>query len=37
MNLRSGQCLAVQGAGKNNGENVIQWPCGENADHKWTW
>ncbi|MFJ8478391.1 trypsin-like serine protease [Kitasatospora sp. NPDC094011] len=37
VNLRSGQCLAIQGAGKNNGENVIQWPCGENADHKWTW
>ncbi|GAA0445057.1 RICIN domain-containing protein [Streptomyces stramineus] len=34
-NLNSGQCLAVPGASKTEGTQVIQWPCGTWADHYW--
>ncbi|MEV7024774.1 trypsin-like serine protease [Kitasatospora sp. NPDC093558] len=37
VNHQSDQCLAILGGNANQGEKAIQWPCGENADHKWTW
>jgi hypothetical protein len=35
VNYNSGQCLAVPGASTANGTQVIQWPCGNYADHYW--
>jgi hypothetical protein len=30
-------CLGVAAGGKAAGTNVIVWPCGEYADHYWSW
>ncbi len=35
INYNSGQCLAVPGGSKQNGVQVIQWPCGTWNDHFW--
>lgn len=35
VNLNSGQCLAVPGGSTAQGTQVIQWPCGQWADHYW--
>lgn len=35
VNDQSNQCLGVPGASTEAGVQVIQWPCGEFADHFW--
>lgn len=35
VNSHSGQCLAVPGGSTAAGTKVIQWPCGNYADHLW--
>jgi hypothetical protein len=32
---KSGLCLDVSGASKNNGAKVVQWTCGNQANQKW--
>ncbi|UQI44683.1 RICIN domain-containing protein [Streptomyces sp. HU2014] len=35
-NFNSAQCLAVPGGSTQQGTGLIQWPCGDWQDHRWT-
>ncbi|MEU1421309.1 trypsin-like serine protease [Kitasatospora sp. NPDC005751] len=37
VNRGSGQCLAIWQASTDQGQKAVQWPCADNADHRWTW
>ncbi|MBL1086559.1 RICIN domain-containing protein [Streptomyces actinomycinicus] len=34
VNAKSGKCLNVNGASKQNGADLIQWPCSDAANSR---